>query len=103
MALGNFFNFVSDFKSVAALIGKVALVAPFTTLLLNIGPPWPTKTAVPSLTSLCEVFVLIYIFQFYTSLSKKRLGTRLRLFFIQLVVSFMVYISLYSFFVFDIP
>jgi hypothetical protein len=103
MALENFFGFVSDFKGVAALIGKVALIAPFTTLLLNIGPPWPTRTAVPALTSLCEVFVLIYIFQFFTPLTKKALGKRLRLFFLLLVGSFILYISLYSFFVFDIP
>jgi hypothetical protein len=102
MALKDFYSFVSDFRGVAALIGKAALVAPFATLLLNIGPPWPAKTAVPALTSLCQVFVLIYIFQFATPLAKKRLGTRLRLFFGQLVISFVVYVFLYSFFVFDI-
>ena len=102
MALDNFLGFVSDFKGVAALIAKVALIAPFGTLLLNIGPPWPAKTAVPALTALCEVFVLIYIFQFLTPLSKKRLGRRLRLFFGLLVISFVLYLFLYSFFVFDI-
>src|SRR5262245_64990869 len=103
MALNNFFSFVSYFKSVAALVGKTAIIAPFITLVLNIGPPWPTRTAVPALTSLCEVFVLIYVFQFFTPLSRKRLALRLRLFFVLLVLSFIVYVSLYSFFVFDIP
>lgn len=103
MALDNFFRFVSDFKSVAALIGKAALLAPFVDLLLNIGPPWPARTAVPALTTLTEVFVLIYIFQFCTPLSKKRLERRLRSFFILLVACFIIYISLYSFFVYEIP
>lgn len=102
MALENFLSFVSDFKGVAALIAKAALIAPFATLILNIGPPWPAKTAVPALTALCEVFVLIYIFQFFTPLSKKKLGKRLRLYFGLLVISFILYVFLYSFFVFDI-
>ena len=101
MALDNFFSFVSDFKGVAALIAKAALIAPFATLILNIGPPWPAKTAVPALTALCEVFVLIYVFQFFTRLSKKKLDTRLRLYFLLLVFSFVIYLFLYSFFVFD--
>jgi len=101
MALDNFFRFVSDFKSVAALIGKAALLAPFIDLLLNIGPPWPTRTGVPALTSLAEVFVLIYIFQFYTPLSRKRLENRLRKFFILTIVCFIFYISMYSFFVYE--
>ena len=103
MALDNFLSFVADFKGVAALIAKAALIAPFAGLILNIGPPWPTKTAVPTLTALCEVFVLIYIFQFLTPLSKKRLEKRLRLFFLLLVISFVLYVFLYSFYVVDIP
>ena len=102
MALDNFLSFVSDFKGVAALIAKAALLAPFATLILNIGPPWPAKTAVPALTALCEVFVLIYIFQFFTRLSKKKLDTRLRLYFGLLVASFVVYLFMYSFFVFEV-
>ena len=62
----------------AALLGKVALIAPFAGLLLNIGPPWPSRTAVPALTSLCEVLVLVYAFSFYSPLSKKRIANRLR-------------------------
>ena len=102
MALENFLSFVSDFKGVASLIAKAALIAPFATLILNIGPPWPAKTAVPALTALCEVFVLIYIFQFFTRLSRKKLDTRLRVYFGLLVLSFVIYLFLYSFFVFDI-
>jgi hypothetical protein len=100
MALDNFFRFVGDFRSVAALMGKAALLAPFVDLLLNIGPPWPGKTGVPALTTLAEVFVLIYVFEFFTPLSRKRLQTRLRVFFIILVGSFALYIALYSFSVF---
>lgn len=101
MALDNFFRFVSDFKSVSALVGKAALLAPFIDLLLNIGPPWPGKTSVPALTTLTEVFVLIYIFQFYTPLAKRRLEKRLRSFFIVIIACFLAYISLYSFFVYE--
>ena len=103
MALDNFFRFVSDFKSVASLIGKAAVIAPFLGLLLNIGPPWPSGTGVPTLTAVAEVFVLIYAFQFYPSLGKRRLEKRLRLFFILVTVCFVLYISLYSFFVYDVP
>ena len=99
----DFFSFVADFKSVVGLIGKAALIAPFATLLLNIGPPWPGKTSVPALTSLCEVLVLMYVFQFHASLSKKRLNARLRQFFLAVVGTFVVYVFLYSFFVIDIP
>ena len=103
MALDNFFTFVSDFKSVAALIGKAALLAPFVGLLLNIGQPWPGGTGVPALTALAEVLVLIYIFQFFSPLAKKRLEKRLRIFFIIVAVWFAVYISFYSMFVFEVP
>jgi hypothetical protein len=103
MALNNFFRFVSDFRSVAALIGKAALLAPFVGLLLNIGPPWPGKTSVPALTTLTQVFVLIYVFQFFGTLSRKRLEKRLRAFFFLLMGGFVIYIALYSFFVFETP
>jgi hypothetical protein len=103
MALGNFFSFVSDFKNVAALLGKAAILAPFVGLLLNIGPPWPGGTGVPTLTALAEVLVLIYIFQFFTSLAKRRLEKRLRIFFLIVTLWFAVYITFYSLFVFDIP
>ena len=103
MALNNFFDFVSDFKGVAALIGKAALLAPFVGLLLNIGPPWPGGTGVPALTALAEVLVLIYIFQFFSPLSKKRLEKRLRIFFGIVALWFAVYISFYSIFVIDVP
>jgi hypothetical protein len=103
MPLTNFFGFVSDFKSVAALMGKAALLAPFVGLLLNISPPWPTGTGVSALTALAEVLVLIYIFQFFMPLSKRRLENRLRVFFLIVVGWFAVYISVYSVFVYDIP
>jgi hypothetical protein len=103
MALNNFFNFVTDFKSVAGLIGKAAIIAPFMDLLLNIGPPWPARTAVPALCALAEVLVLIYIFQFSTPQSKSRLQKRLKNYFLLLIFCFIGYIILYSIFIYDVP
>jgi len=103
MALDSFFHFVSDFKSVAGLVGKAAILAPFIGILLNIGPPWPSGEAVSTLTVIVEVFVLIYIFQFFRSISKRRLEGRLKLFFILTVLCFIMYISVYSVYVFKIP
>ncbi len=72
-------------------------------LLLNIGPPWPGKTSMPMLTTLTQVFVLIYVFQFFGPLSRKRLEKRLRAFFFVLMGCFVIYIALYSFFVLETP
>jgi hypothetical protein len=49
------------------------------------------------------VFVLIYSFQFYPSLPRAALRRRLRLFFLLLGGTFVLYLVLYSLLVFDVP
>jgi len=54
-----------------------------------------------ALTTLTQVLVVIYVFQFYESLSQQRLKRYLRLFFLLLVGCFAIYFSLYSLYVFE--
>ncbi len=64
-ALGEFWQFTKDFKSVTAWIAKAAVAAPLVDIILNIGPPWPSRVAVAILTCVVEVLVLMYSFEFW--------------------------------------
>jgi len=99
----NFYAYVTNFRSLTALIGKAALAIPFITLIYNIGPPWLTPIAVAILTSIVQIFVLIYIFQFWMPLSRLRRKLRLRLSIIFGGVSLIGYLGLFAFFVFNAP
>jgi hypothetical protein len=101
MALDKFFRYITDFRSVAALAGKASLLAPFVPLLSNVGPPWPNRAGVIALTTLAQMLVVIYVFQFYASLPQQRLKRYLRLFFLLLIGCFVIYFSLYSLYVFE--
>lgn len=98
-----FLAFVKDFKSISGLIGKGALIAPILSLVFNVGPPWPSRIATPILTSLIELLVLTYIFQFWAPLSKKRKERRMKASCISVVISFLVYFWLFGSLVFDAP
>lgn len=98
-----FLAYVKDFKSISGLIGKGALAAPILSLIFNVGPPWPSRIATPILTSLMQILVLVYVFQFWTPLAKKRKERRMKISIIAVVIGFLLYFWLFSSYVFDAP
>ena len=98
-----FFKYITDFRNVGALIGKGALAAPIVSLIYNVGPPWPSRIAIPILTSMMEVLILIYVFQFWKPLSKTRKQRRMKLSLIAAVLSFLLYFWLFGSFIFNAP
>ena len=57
----------------------------------------------PILTSIMELFVLIYVFQFWKSLSKARKERRMKISIIPTALCFLIYFWLFSAFVFNAP
>lgn len=98
-----FLAYVKDFKSIGGLIGKGALAAPILSLIFNVGPPWPSRITAPILTSLVQLLILAYIFQFWTPLSNKRKGRRMKFSVVALALGFLLYFWLFSSFVLDAP
>src|SRR5437764_4808903 len=97
-----FAAFLKDFKSVSAILGKAALLAPFLTLVVNIGPPWPEKARVP-ITALFQLFALMYAFEFWHPRGKARLKKTLRWSFAIFGVAFVLYIALFTSFTYPAP
>jgi|GEM_PF-1984444 len=102
-ALKDFWEFTAEITSITSWLAKAAVAAPLVDIVLGIGPPWPSKVAVPILTCLAEVMVMMYGFQFWSGLSRPRLGRRLRVAFVLIVLTLLLYITFFSFFVYDAP
>ena len=102
-ALEDFWAFAADFRSMTAWVAKGAVAAPFIDIILGFGPPWPSRTGVPVLTCLVEILVLIYAFQFWKVMAKYQQEFRLRTSFVLIVVTFLLYIALFAFFVYEAP
>src|SRR5437870_967986 len=102
-ALKDFWSFASDVRSVTAWTAKASVAAPLIDIILGFGPPWPTRTGVPVLTSIVETFVLMYTFVFWKRMPLKRLTTCFRGAVILIVITFILYIMIFSFFVYNAP
>ncbi len=103
--LGEFFEFATDFSSVAAWIGKFAVIAPFADLALNIGPPWPSRAGICIILAIIEFIVLMWSFEFWRDARSKRAGVRrtMKVAVICLGILFVTYIILFGMFVFELP
>lgn len=60
--LREFMDFAKDFTSIYALIAKVAVFAPLVDLVLNLGPPWPSRLFVSTALVMEQVIVLMISF-----------------------------------------
>ncbi len=56
--LGEFWRFVTDFNSFYANIAKAAALAPVLDLVLNLGPPWPSRISVTTTMMMLQIVVL---------------------------------------------
>lgn len=64
-AMKEFWLFAKDFKSASAWVAKAAIAAPLADILLNLGPPWPSRVGVAILVCIVEVIVLMWSFEFW--------------------------------------
>jgi hypothetical protein len=104
-ALSEFWSFAKDFKSVTAWIAKAAIAAPLADIVVNIGPPWPSRIAVAILLCIVEVIVLMYSFEFWRKGSPRIRDIRsaMRAGIVAFGVGFIVYIYLFANFIVDAP
>lgn len=97
--LEEFNQVIADFRSISSLAVKGAVAAPFADVVLrqfNIGlaPPWPTGVLV--ITSVAELLVLIYIFQYWRTKSKKSFNRRMLAALVVLIIAFSGYVYLFG-------
>lgn len=103
--LAEFWRFTVDFQSAIAWIAKAAVAAPLADLVLNIGPPWPSRWGVSALVCIAELVVLMWSFEFW----QKKLETIstirrvMKWAVVCLVASFLIYLYLFAAHVFELP
>jgi hypothetical protein len=98
-----FWKFAKDYQSGIAWVAKLAVSAPLASILLGIGPPWPNARAVPVATSILQIVILMYGFQFWDKHSLPALKRRMKWGLAAMAVTFVAYIFLFSFFTFEGP
>lgn len=103
--LADFWKFCRDFKSVTAWIAKAAVAAPLVDIVVNVGPPWPSRIAVSILVCVIEVVVLMYSFEFWRQGRARMRGIRavLRGSTAVFSVVLILYLFLFATFVVDVP
>jgi hypothetical protein len=104
--LDEFWDFVKDFQNLYAKIAKLAVAAPLLDLVLNIGPPWPSRSSVTTSVVLMQILVLMCSFAIWRQ-GKEKLH-HIKAWLVGSSVVFgvlflLVYIPLFSFFIEDAP
>jgi hypothetical protein len=98
-----FWKFANDYRSGIAWIARLAVSAPLMSILLGIGPPWPNATAVPVATSILQLVILMYAFQFWGAKSVPALKRRMQWSMWIMCATFVGYLFAFSFFTFEGP
>lgn len=104
--LDEFWRFVKDFHNVYARIAKMAIAVPLVDLVLNLGPPWPSRTSVATSIVLVQVLVLMCSFAIWRQGKGKLYHVKAWL--VASASSFLIlfllfYIPLFATFVVDAP
>lgn len=63
--LKEFWTFLKDFNSIYAQIGKLAIAAPLIDLVINLGPPWPSRVGVGFALVGAQLLVVMCSFVFW--------------------------------------
>jgi hypothetical protein len=93
-----FAGFLSDFRSLFGLTSKGLLLAPFASILIQTGPPWPGSSTTLALTGLTELAVLLTVFE----TSRRTPSMRaIRIFGAGALAALIVYLALHSYLVFS--
>ena len=99
-----FSAYATDIRTVSGVLSKGLFLSPLVaSLLLSIGPPWPSKSGVAALTSVEEVFVAILVFVAAEHLSDETFRRGLGKCASASAVFLLIYISLFAIFVRDMP
>jgi hypothetical protein len=92
--LNEFKKVVKDFRSVLGLATKGVVAAPLAALFVDFGPSWPS--AMPVLTSVWELIVLILVFEFWYGAARRRQRRRMIGLGLLLGLSFAAYLLILS-------
>jgi len=87
-----FVKFLSDFNTLLGLCSKLAAAAPFADLLLQWGPPWPTRAGVAVFSTLLQLAGLAYVFELWMPLPELRLQKRMLILFWLLIFCVVFYV-----------
>ncbi len=63
--LAEFWQFASDFQNVYAQIAKIAIAAPLLDLMVQVGPPWPSRLAVSFSFVAIQLLIVMCSFAFW--------------------------------------
>jgi len=102
-ALAEFWIFAKDFKSLSSWVAKAAVSAPLADLVLNMGPPWPSRLSVALILCIAEIVVLMFSFEFWRRGSPRIHNIRkvMKIGLCALVILFVVYIFMFSTYIVD--
>ena len=98
-----FWVFVGNFRSVTSLLAKTAVAMPLADMLIKIGPGWPGRPGIGTVTAVAEIVVLMWAFQFWRGIAKKRREKRMRGSLYFLVPLAIVYLVLLTFWTYPHP
>lgn len=98
--LTDFWLFLTNFKDILAWVAILATIAPLVDLLTHLGPAWPKpRQGIAILTSLIELFVLMYAFVFWRTKAKQKIKNVMQLsysFCALLLVCYLTFLSFYT-------
>jgi TIR domain len=97
---------VTPFMEYRKLIFSMVSLGSLNAILefgLAVGPPWPDRSATIFFTVLWTWALLIWSFSIWRSSNTRNLKYVVSISFIMFIISFLIYINLKSFFVFDTP
>jgi hypothetical protein len=92
-----FWDFVANFRSVTSWVAKAAVAMPLADMLLGIGPGWPARPGIGTVTAVAEIVMLMWAFQFWRGIARKRRESRMRGSLCFLVPLAIVYLMLLTF------
>ncbi len=102
-SLKPFWRFISDFKSLLAISAKLAAVAPFADLLIQIGPTWPARGVTATLSTMLQLCCLAIVFIFGNPAARRGLRRWLACTLGGLLLTSAVYLFVYNHFVITCP
>lgn len=103
-SLKDFWLFLTNFKDILAWIAILATIAPLIDLLTQLGPPWPKpRQGIALLTSLIELFVLMYAFTFWRTQPKKNIKHVMQLSYGICILLLICYLTFIAFFTMESP
>lgn len=102
-SLDEFRAVLLDYKSISSWAMGGSVAVPLVDYVVHLGPPWPSASGVPIITSVVELLTLICVFHFWSRSNRKAVGRRMVGLIVLLCVFFAGYLYLNSSFTFSSP